>query len=314
MRRRDCYSAAMALCVVLIFESCSAVSRRSLDDPAEAAIVALDGLEQAAEARQQLRALRATQGAASGEMRFAGQSTTLRSALSGSEAKAPDVPGLECMVCEDVVQTWRETFPCTGNLEPEWQADVTEEMPACRVVPNCGYLPKRYRDACASFRKSLRTEPVAVWKAIMKREDPYTICAGSISPAQCDPLTNPNGKRCFEALMSDNCRDDPFCEDGPVACSDQCYTCFWAVQGFPSFRETCRPTGAATNKNPAMPVPGTNFVSDEQREEAVSSQEAAMKAMGSGSGSGSSSCSGSGCTSRRHGRCRGRRGDGGAQG
>lgn len=86
--------------------------------------MALDGVERAMEARQQLRALRAAQSGPGDEMRFAREATTLGSSLSGSEAKAPDVPGLECLVCEDVVQTWRETYPCAGGLEPEWHAEV----------------------------------------------------------------------------------------------------------------------------------------------------------------------------------------------
>lgn len=106
MRATAAASLAAAVLVLHAAATDTGKGRQGVVGVAQDAINALDALKRPPQAA----------GAGVGsKMRFSSRAQVA--------AAANTEPSGECAICEDVVQTWRETFPCSGAFEPDWTPD-----------------------------------------------------------------------------------------------------------------------------------------------------------------------------------------------
>lgn len=79
-----------------------------------------------------LDALKAPPPAAGADM---GSDMRFSSRADASVEESAEPTG-ECAICEDVIQTWRESFPCAGMAEPDYTPDSSVVRPRSSPIPH----------------------------------------------------------------------------------------------------------------------------------------------------------------------------------
>lgn len=190
-------------------------------------------------------------------------------------------PDKECQRCEDVAQTFRETFPCVGHTEPDWTPGVSNDLPACMFVAACGAFTganyeatRSIQEACADMKKDMYegSKKEATWTALaalsnsqLQRNrdfhdpnklpsfpDALRVCQGQVGG-----LGFCNDATCDAHLATDECRDNPGCEGVMEACDRQCYLCYWLVRSFPVFMESCAPSAEGSWRKASLSTTST---------------------------------------------------------
>ena len=195
----------------------------------------------------------------------------------------PKPPGYQCNVCEDVVQTWHETFACVGMAEPEGQPSIMHGVSSCRPALPCALFPakfkqqvrraaprrlplaltRRRRSQCHGITNDItkkmegdEDEYIKLYNELMARRNPYIVCEDR---QMCPMQTSEAGKRAYAALLHPECYDDPNCEASSEV-PGTCLACFHVVKSLPLFREVCAP--ADGDRTPKAKVEGREWVTD----------------------------------------------------
>jgi len=158
------------------------------------------------------------------------------------------VPGYKCRVCEDVVETFRDTNKCRG-LEgltkdddgQEGSPRASNDLTPCKPPQNCDQFENAAQaEKCKSVRDSWRQDPVTlkeIYNSVYNQDNPHKTCMGL---GMCRPTNEPDGAACEGVLMSNECRDDIFCDNSKCK-SDDCVVCYWLVKTWPIFGDICTP-------------------------------------------------------------------------
>jgi hypothetical protein len=206
--------------------------------------VRADAEAEVAQLRARARAKDAAAGTAAAEHRHNVEAHRAR--MSGTEKLFADaaasvtkdflsyLPSEDCLMCEDVAQTWRETFPCAGNAEPNWTPNDSVDFPACAFAAPCDSFRGETVEETSALQGVCQAEKdrfyssmpdgLSMWKAVYEdRENtmqrlkdwpapdveigvarPYQICR---SLGVCTE----DDKSCEDEFAMMECRDDPGC-------------------------------------------------------------------------------------------------------
>ena len=167
------------------------------------------------------------------------------------------VPGYKCRVCEDVVETFRDTNKCRGIDGIVDKTDDGEvgtplastDLRPCRTPGNCAqFKDPKQAVKCKSLTDSWRQDPgtiESIYLSVFNGNDALQTCQ---KLGQCRPPDQPDGAACESTLMSDACRDDIFCDTSKCK-SDDCIVCYRLVKTWPIFGDVCTP-GKNSLKSP----------------------------------------------------------------
>ena len=176
-------------------------------------------------------------------------------------------PGWRCLACEDVVQTWRDTYRCAGDMDAgkalterdSWDYGGCHTPGICSSlslfghaqVKNCeefekaifeGSNAKMYYGLAASvlaMAGSSDTPPSPEIDGYNKQNMRYAEKKFEV----CSQFCSPDARDCFTVLVSPECRLDARCDklrENPDICEPSCISCFWAIEGVPQFEEICK--------------------------------------------------------------------------
>jgi hypothetical protein len=143
-----------------------------------------------------------------------------------------------CRSCVDVVQTWRDTFPCAGANDPMRQARQMTDTQGCSFSSRCDMFKDERLGICLDMKRAFREDRFhsqLIHKEIRAKTSFYDICE---KLSRCEPQTSEQGSKCSKAINEFDCADDPFCKDR-TECAPRCHVCYWVVKTWPVFMEEC---------------------------------------------------------------------------
>jgi hypothetical protein len=165
--------------------------------------------------------------------------------------------------CEDVVQTWRDTYRCAGNADADKVLTARDiwDYGGCHAVGMCSALkalgPAQVSN-CEETEKAMTTgsrakfyyEKAGTALAIQPsdQKDGYDTQMLQFAEKKyevCSEFCNPDARDCFDVLTSQagDCRLDARCPkllENPGVCQPVCISCFWLIEGLPQFEEICK--------------------------------------------------------------------------
>ncbi len=153
-----------------------------------------------------------------------------------------------CRSCVDVVQTWRDTFPCAGGTEPMRQSRQVTDTQGCSFTSRCDMFAEERLGICVDMKRAFREDRFQsqlIHKELRKKTPHYDICE---KLSKCEPQTTEQGSKCSKVLNEVDCADDPFCKERSE-CSSRCHVCYWVVKTWPAFMEECY-KGVFNGENP----------------------------------------------------------------
>jgi hypothetical protein len=174
--------------------------------------------------------------------------------------KKPDPQlGIECAVCEDVLDTFKGTFPCpdsdVGDKDGSSSTDAGDDI---HCTFKCTMLCTgdeesclKRRELCEKGQKGIDTSKslyTHIWQANTCNMDIVDVCARLSTSLQMylgfAPLCTETD---YNLLTSEDCRDNVNCEAAKNSeIDDSCFTCMWLFKSTPLFAGQCEPPGLKT--------------------------------------------------------------------
>ena len=182
----------------------------------------------------------------------------LLGSLSSSTRRKPDAPlGTDCAVCEDVVTTYKGTFPCRsddvgdGESNTDQATDVNCGFSCSKSIchpedrdPKSCQLRKKMCEAGQKGIAKSKSLYIHIWQTLTCEADVVDVCARLSSSMQYSlgfaPICTEED---WNILTSEECKDNMHCDKtrgGEV--SDSCFTCMWLFKTSPLFAGQCEPT------------------------------------------------------------------------
>ena len=169
--------------------------------------------------------------------------------------KSIPVLGLECAICEDVVDTFKGTFACPDADVGDSDSNVGDAEDDIHCTFQCTMLCTsdeasciQRRTLCELGQKAIDTSTALythIWQVQTCNMDPVDACARLPPDLQ---LTLGFVPQCQEVdwniLTSLECKDNVNCEEAKhSAVDDACFTCMWLFKTTPMFAGICEPPG-----------------------------------------------------------------------
>ena len=211
-----------------------------------------------------------------------GQGISAGISVAGVEkGDPPEAPGWRCRVCEDVAQTWRDTFQCAGGGDVSVSPAVTERGESCVPTSNCDQFEGSRKSTCEDIKSSLRTSDAdmgLITTRVNEKVGSYDICE---QMGKCQPQTSPSGAGCFKAMNSLKCADDVGCEAGETDCDDMCFVCYWVVRSWPVWVGECKRSVGGSAPPPESPPKADALLRRRRRRLLVQAQGKPPTGLGS---------------------------------
>ena len=182
-------------------------------------------------------------------------------------------PGWKCLACEDVAETWRQTFRCAGNLDTE-SSTVSQDIwdyRGCHSLGMCSSLAVFGTSQvvnCEQVRKAMTVgsktryyyEKAGLIMGLSHFGNTGTLMSIPPDPKSdgpeknaeqvmeekfkaCSEFCSSDALDCLSALSTPECRSDLRCETlvkSKDICAPSCISCVWAIEGLPRFAELCK--------------------------------------------------------------------------
>lgn len=156
-------------------------------------------------------------------------------------------PSRTCRICEDVAQTYHDSYRCAGEDVDLWGPGDAPSIPACDQAKfACDKLTGDLSEACATMEHSFVEDTDlarSLWTAQMEFGRPYDTC---VKMGKCERDPNPfegDLTPCHAVFNSVDGQHDPLLPAFTSSCSEECYLCTWLVREWPLFQEICTPEG-----------------------------------------------------------------------
>jgi len=168
-------------------------------------------------------------------------------ALWATVAQAAN-PTRTCRICEDVAQTYHDSYRCAGENVDLWGDGAMPGIPACDEAKfSCDKLTGDVAQACESMEQEfIQDERQAriLWTVQSEFGKAYDTC---IQLGKCE--AHPNAEAgiftpCRQVFDSRRGHFDIFHPGFTSNCTEECYLCTWLVREWPLFQEICTPEGA----------------------------------------------------------------------
>lgn len=156
-------------------------------------------------------------------------------------------PSLRCRVCEDVAQTWHDSYRCAGESLELWSGSPDAPAQACDQPRfSCEQLAGDLAYSCRQMESEFIDDDAAariLWKSQMEFGQSYQTCV-KLGRCEADPAPEEGAMHpCHEAFSSEEGKNNILFPGFTQSCTEECYLCGWLVREWPLFQEICTPDG-----------------------------------------------------------------------
>ena len=205
-------------------------------------------------------------------------STLLKITTSGflPSSKPAPVLGVECGACEDVLDTFKLTYPCSdsdigdddGSSSSDPEDDIHCTFRCTMLCTDDEESCIKRRKMCEKGQKNIDTSTSLfkyIWQVNTCNMDVVDACARLSPSLQMSLGFLPS---CTETdwniLTSRECKDNVNCEEAKGgAVDDACFTCMWLFKTTPLFAGVCEPSGVTMCDKFRMSVINTEAITKE---------------------------------------------------
>lgn len=146
-----------------------------------------------------------------------------------------------CRICEDVANTYHDSYRCAGENVDLWGLGTDPSIPACDESNfHCDMLVGDVAQACKTMEQDMLDDPRLariLWVSQMEFGKAYETCVRMEKCPQDPDEQEGIFTRCRQVFDSPEGHHDILLPGFTTNCTEECYLCTWLVREWPLFQE-----------------------------------------------------------------------------